>query len=89
MESEKPGMREFREQPGTHLKLDSPVAITTQERGVGSYIPLRRQVELEDREALREAGRRLDAWMVEHKIDAEALAAEFDRARKAGHQRDR
>ncbi len=89
MESEKPGMREFREQPGTHLQSDPPVAITKQARGVGFYIPLRRQVELEDREALREAGRRLDAWMVEHKIDAEALAAEFDRARKACHQRDR
>lgn len=89
METEKVGMREFREQLGTYLESDRPVAITKHGRTVGFYIPARRQVELEDREALREAGRRLDAWMVEHKVDAEELTADFDRARKAGRKRDR
>jgi antitoxin (DNA-binding transcriptional repressor) of toxin-antitoxin stability system len=89
METEKVGMREFREQLGTYLESDRPVAITKHGRTVGFYIPARRQVELEDREALREAGRRLDAWMVEHKVDAEELTADFDRARKTGRKRDR
>ncbi len=89
METEKVGMREFREQLGTYLESDRPVAITKHGRTVGFYIPARRQVELEDREALREAGRRLDAWMAEHMVDADELTADFDRARKFGRKRDR
>ncbi len=89
VETEKVGMREFREQLGTYLESDRPVAITKHGRTVGFYIPARRQVELEDREALREAGRRLDAWMAEHQLDPEELTADFERARKAGRQRER
>jgi PHD/YefM family antitoxin component YafN of YafNO toxin-antitoxin module len=82
-------MREFREQLGAYLESDQPVAITKHGRTVGFYIPARRKVELEDREALREAGRRLDAWMAEQKVDAEGVVSEFERARKAKRRRGR
>ncbi len=87
METEKVGMREFREQLGTYLESDRPVAITKHGRTVGFYIPARRHVELEDQQALREAGRLLDIWMADHKLDTEELTAEFDRARKSGRKR--
>jgi len=41
----------------------------------------RKTPEFADREALREAGRRLDALMAEHKVSEEELVADFERAR--------
>jgi antitoxin (DNA-binding transcriptional repressor) of toxin-antitoxin stability system len=89
MENAKVGIREFRDQLGTYLESDQPVAITKHGRTVGFYIPARRNVELEDREALREAGRRLDAWMTEQQVDPEAVSTEFERARKSDRKRGR
>ena len=89
MEAVKVGMREFREQLGTYLESDQPVAITKHGRTVGFYIPAHRTVEMEDREALREAGRRLDAFLAEHEVDAEELTADFQRSRKAGRKSGR
>ena len=47
-------------------------------------LPVRRAPELADREALREAGRRLEAWMAEHKASEEELVEDFERSRKKG-----
>jgi hypothetical protein len=45
--------------------------------------------ELEERQALREAGRRLDAWMAEQKVSDDDLVADFERSRKSGRARGR
>lgn len=89
MEAVKVGMREFREQLGTYLESDQPVAITKHGRTVGFYIPAHRNIQMEDREALRAAGRQLDAFLAEHKVDAEELTADFERSRKAGRKSGR
>jgi len=78
----KVGTREFREQIGVFLESDRPVAITKHGRTVGFYIPARRKTATEDLEALREAGRTLDAWMAEHGVDGEAVVEEFKQLRK-------
>lgn len=78
----KVGTREFREQIGTFLESDTPVAITKHGRTVGFYIPARRRTAVEDLDALRQAGRTLDAWMAEKGVDEEELVADFKQLRK-------
>jgi hypothetical protein len=89
METAKVGIREFREQLGSYLESSQPVAITKHGRTVGFYIPVHRGPELEDREALREAGRRLDAWMAEKKVSEDELVDDFERSRKTSRARGR
>jgi len=89
METAKVGIRQFREQLGDYLESAKPVAITKHGRTVGFYIPVHRAPELEEREALREAGRRLDAWMAEQKVSDDDLVADFERSRKSGRTRGR
>ncbi len=89
METAKVGVREFREQLGSYLESAKPVAITKHGRTVGFYIPVHRAPELEEREALREAGRRLDAWMAEKKVSEDELVADFEQSRKTGRRRGR
>jgi antitoxin (DNA-binding transcriptional repressor) of toxin-antitoxin stability system len=89
MERSKVGIREFREQLGMYLESDQPVAVTKHGRTVGFYIPVRRDVTSEDRQALRDAGRRLDAWMAENRVSEPELVDDFERARKAGRKRGR
>ncbi len=89
METAKVGVREFREQLGSYHESAKPVAITKHGRTVGFYIPVHRAPELEEREALREAGRRLDAWMAEKKVSEDELVADFEQSRKTGRRRGR
>jgi antitoxin (DNA-binding transcriptional repressor) of toxin-antitoxin stability system len=89
METAKVGIRQFREQLGNYLESSRPVAITKHGRTVGFYIPVHRAPELEEREALREAGRRLNAWMAEHNLSEEELVADFEHSRKSGRTRGR
>ena len=89
METAKVGVREFREQLGNYLESAKPVAITKHGQTIGFYIPVRRASELEDREALREAGRRLDAWMAEQTVSETDFVEDFERNRKIGRTRGR
>ena len=89
MDTTKVGIREFRERLGSYIESTQPVAITKHGQTVGFYIPVRRAPELADREALREAGRRLEAWMAEHKVSEEELVEDFERSRKKGRSRGR
>ena len=89
METVKVGVREFREQLGNYLESTKPVAITKHGQTMGFYIPVRRARESEDREALREAGRRLDAWMSEQKVSEAELVEDFERSRKTSRARGR
>jgi len=89
MGTAKVGIREFREQLGSYLESTQPVAITKHGRTVGFYIPVHRAPELEEREALREAGRRLDAWMAEKKVSEDELVEDFERSRKTNRARGR
>ena len=89
METAKVGVREFREHLGSYLESPKPVAITKHGRTLGFYIPVHRAPELEEREALREAGRRLDAWMAEKKVSEDELVADFEQSRKTGRRRGR
>ncbi len=89
METAKVGIREFREQLGSYLESTQLVAITKHGRTVGFYIPVHRAPELEEREALREAGRRLDAWMAEKKVSESELVEDFEHSRKTSRARGR
>jgi antitoxin (DNA-binding transcriptional repressor) of toxin-antitoxin stability system len=83
----KVGMREFREQLAQYLETDKPVAVTKHGRTVGLYIPVGRKPDEEDVAALREAGRRLDEWMVQQGLTEEALVADFKTLKKTSRKR--
>ncbi len=60
----KVGVREFRDNLASYLlESDSPVAITRHGDTVGLFIPIRRKRTEAEREALIEAGRRVDEMM--------------------------
>lgn len=87
MERMKVGVREFRDQLGTYLESDKPLAITKHGRTIGFYIPAPRQLAAEDLAALREAGKTLDAWMVEAGVTEDEMVEEFKQLRKSGRKR--
>lgn len=87
MAATKVGMREFREQLARYLESEVPIAVTKHGRTVGLYIPVRHQPAEEDLAALREAGRRLDEWMVEQGVTEDELVTEFKTRRKAGRRK--
>jgi hypothetical protein len=82
METEKVGVREFRDALGTYLESDKPVAVTKHGRTVGFYIPVRRVAFAEDVAAFREAGKTLHALMAEQGISEDELVEDFKRMRQ-------
>ena len=87
METAKVGVREFCEQLGSSLVSSKPVAVTKHGQAVGFYFPVRRTSQVEDQEALRVAGRRLEAWMAERQVTKDELVADFERHSKTGRAR--
>ena len=60
METQRIGIREFRDKLATYLlESDAPLAITRRGDTVGYYIPARRKRTETERAALKEAGARL------------------------------
>jgi len=60
METQRIGIREFRDKLATYLlESDAPLAITRHGDTVGYYIPARRKRTETERAALKEAGARL------------------------------
>ena len=82
METAKVGVRQFRDELGSYLESDKPVAVTKHGRTVGFYIPVRRVAQAEDLAAFREAGKTLHALMAEQGISEDAVVEDFKLMRK-------
>jgi antitoxin (DNA-binding transcriptional repressor) of toxin-antitoxin stability system len=83
MQTEKVGIREFRENLSGYLESPKPVAITRHGETIGFYVPTRRRPGAADLEALRIAGERLSALIAASGATEEELVDEFKALRKA------
>lgn len=78
METQKIGMREFRDKLATYLlESDAPVAITRHGDTVGYFIPTRRKRSETERAALKEAAARWQEVLVSEGLSEEEVVADF------------
>ena len=82
METQKIGIREFRDKLATYLlESDAPVAITRHGDTVGYYIPARRRRSETDRAALKEATLRLQEVLATEGISEDEAVEDFKKWR--------
>jgi antitoxin (DNA-binding transcriptional repressor) of toxin-antitoxin stability system len=83
MQTERVGIREFRENLSCYLESSAPVAITRHGQTIGFYVPARRNPSEADLEALRSAGERLTALIAASGATEDELVGEFKALRKS------
>ncbi len=81
MQTQKIGVREFREHLTTFLEASDPVAITRHGMTVGYYIPAHANRDSANLAALRKAAAQLDALLVASGVTEEELVNDFKEAR--------
>jgi PHD/YefM family antitoxin component YafN of YafNO toxin-antitoxin module len=82
METQKIGMREFRDKLASYLlESEAPLAITRHGDTVGYFIPGRRKRSEADRAALKEASARWQEILSSEGISEEEVVADFKRWR--------
>ena len=82
MQTQKVGIREFRERLATFLEASAPVVITWHGETVGYYIPARPGRNAAHLAALRKAAAHLDALLAASGATEEELVQEFQQARR-------
>ncbi len=83
MQTQKVGIREFRERLTTFLEASGPVAITRHGATVGYYIPARPSKNAAHLASLRAAAAHLDALLAASGATEEELVSEFKEARRS------
>lgn len=83
MQTQKVGIREFRERLTTFLEASGPVAITRHGETVGYYIPARPSKNAAHLASLRTAAAHLDALLAASGATEEELVSEFKEARRS------
>jgi antitoxin (DNA-binding transcriptional repressor) of toxin-antitoxin stability system len=76
------GMRELREKLAEYLESSVPIEVTRHGRTIGFYIPVPRRPNQSERDAMLEAGRRMQEELARLGITEEELAADFKAWRK-------
>jgi hypothetical protein len=83
METQKVGIREFRDNLATYLlESDKALAITRHGDTIGYYLPARRKPSDAEIEALRKAGERMDEMMQAAGVTDDEIVEDFKRLRK-------
>ena len=82
MQTTKVGVREFRENLSNYLESKTPVAITRHGSTIGIYLPTRPKPFQADLDALRTAGEKLDAMIVNVGTTEEELMQDFKKLRR-------
>lgn len=77
------GMRELRDKLACYLESTVPIEVTRHGQTIGFYIPLPKRPGQGEREALIEAGHRMQSELVRLGLTEDELAADFRRWRKA------
>ena len=84
METQKVGVREFRDKLSTYLtEAKAPLAITRHGETIGLFLPTPRKRTEAQRVALEEASTRWREELARHDLDEEAYVADFKRFRKS------
>lgn len=79
------GVRELREKLASFLELTEPIEVTRHGETIGFFIPIPRRPGQAEREALLEAGKRMDAELIRLGLKEDELFEEFKEWRR---QRD-
>lgn len=89
METEKIGMREFRENLAGYLESGRPLAITRHGETLGFFIPAHRQTRTAKVDAMRAAAKDLDAMIASWGASEDELMQEFKEIRRASRAKKR
>lgn len=76
------GMRELRERLAEYLESSVPIEVTRHGRTIGFYIPVPRRPNQSERDALLEAGRRMQQELQRLGIREDELLSDFQDWRK-------
>lgn len=77
------GIRELRDKLASYMESTVPIEVTRHGQTVGFYIPVPKRPGQAEREALLEAGRRMQAELARLGVTEEVLVGDFKRWRKA------
>lgn len=89
METEKIGMREFRENLAGYLEAGKPLAITRHGETLGFYIPARKRSRKAEVEAMQAAAKDLDAMIATWGASEDELMEEYKEIRRANREMKR
>ncbi len=89
METEKIGMREFRENLAGYLEAGKPLAITRHGETLGFYIPAQKKSRKAEVDAMRAAAKELDAMIAAWDASEDELMQEYKEIRRAGREKKR
>ena len=86
METEKIGMREFRENLAGYLEAGKPLAITRHGETLGFYIPAQKKSRKAEVDAMRAAAKELDAMIAAWGAPEDELMQEYREIRRASRE---
>jgi antitoxin (DNA-binding transcriptional repressor) of toxin-antitoxin stability system len=89
METEKIGMREFRENLAGYLEGGRPLAITRHGETLGFFIPAQKRSRTAEVKALRAAAKDLDAMIAAWGASEDELVEEYNAIRRASRDKKR
>ena len=89
METEKIGMREFRENLAGYLESGKPLAITRHGETLGFYIPAQKRSRKAEVEAMRAAAKDLDAMIAAWAASEDELMEEYMEIRRSSREKKR
>jgi antitoxin (DNA-binding transcriptional repressor) of toxin-antitoxin stability system len=76
------GVRELREKLSSFLESSEPIEVTRHGQTIGFFIPIPRRAGQAEREALLEAGKRLDEELIRLGLKEDELLKEFKQWRR-------
>ena len=82
MQTQKVGIREFRENLASYLESKTPVAITRHGTTIGIYVPTKPKPSEQELEALRVAGEKMRELIEAAGASEDEIVAEFKEARR-------
>ena len=89
METEKIGVREFRENLADYLEGGRPLAITRHGETLGFFIPAQKRSRKAEVEAMRAAAKELDAMIASWGASEDELMQEYKEIRRASREKKR
>ena len=87
METEKIGMREFRENLAGYLESGKPLAITRHGETLGFYIPAQKRSRKAEVDAMRAAAKDLDAMITTWGASEDELIEEYKEIRRTSRDK--
>ena len=89
METEKIGMREFRENLAGHLEGGKTLDITRHGETLGFFIPVQKRSHKAELAAMRAAAKQLDTMIESWKTSEDELMQEYKEIRRANRENER